>query len=287
MHYDALRTFVTVVEEKNFTRAAEHLFISQPSVSLLIKNLEKEFATTLLIRSPQEVRITPTGEMLYRKAKQILALYEQAHADISDHHHIVKGTLWIAASFTIGEQIIPQVITQLKQQYPQLQIHVKIANTADVIHDITHFTAEIGVIEGETAQTNLTTIPFMQDELLVVASPSLTVSSLYDAHWLIREEGSGTHEFVKQALYENDITPMSFITVGSNQGIKESVMAGLGVSILSKTVVKREIEAGLLIEIPWHHKPLIRSFSYVYESHIAQKRSVQAFVELLNDFSYA
>ncbi len=110
MQLDALKTFITLVEVNNFTKTSEKLHISQPSVSLHIKNLEQELQTTLFIRSPpKSVQITPTGEILYKRAKQIMAIAEAAKEDIAAYHQEVQGTLVIGgASFTIGEYILLQ-----------------------------------------------------------------------------------------------------------------------------------------------------------------------------------
>ena len=110
MQLDALKTFITLVEVNNFTKTSEKLHISQPSVSLHIKNLEQELQTTLFIRSPKSVQITPTGEILYKRAKQIMAIAEAAKEDIAAYHQEVQGTLVIGASFTIGEYILPQLL---------------------------------------------------------------------------------------------------------------------------------------------------------------------------------
>ena len=113
MHYDTLKTFITLVEVKNFTKTAEILRMSQPSVSLHIKNLETEFNTTLFRRSPKSLKITPTGEILYERAKQMITIYEQTRQDILEHHNSIKGELKIGASFTIGEYILPSLLLEL------------------------------------------------------------------------------------------------------------------------------------------------------------------------------
>lgn len=115
MHYDALKTFVTLAEVKNFTKTAELLLMSQPSVSMHIKNLEKEFQTKLFERSPKYLKITPTGEILYDRAKQMITIYEQTRQDILDHHNSIKGELKIGASFTIGEYILPSLLFDLQK----------------------------------------------------------------------------------------------------------------------------------------------------------------------------
>ena len=129
LYYEALRTFVTLVEVKNFTKTAEILHMSQPSVSLHIKNLEKEFQTNLLLRSPKFLQITPTGEILYERAKQMITIYEQAKQEILEQQNTIKGELKIGASFTIGEYVLPYLLFDLHKDFPQLELEVVIGNT--------------------------------------------------------------------------------------------------------------------------------------------------------------
>src|SRR4051812_3861590 len=112
MIVDIMKVFVTVIEQKNFTRAAEILNISQPNVSLHIRNLENEFGTKLIHRSPKQVQITEAGQILYRHAKQILLHFEEARHEINDLRHVVTGKLRVGASFTIGEYILPKVLAE-------------------------------------------------------------------------------------------------------------------------------------------------------------------------------
>lgn len=163
MQYDALKTFITLAEVNNFTKTSEILHISQPSVSLHIKNLEQEFQTTLFIRSPKSVQITPTGQILYERAKQIMAIYGAAKEDILAHHHAIQGTFVIGASFTIGEYILPPILARLQQQFPQLEIQVIIGNTDEIIQSAKLLHIDIGLIEGQSKDKELVIHPFMQD----------------------------------------------------------------------------------------------------------------------------
>lgn len=150
MYYDALKTFVTLAEVKNFTKTAERLRMSQPSVSLHIKNLEKEFRTQLFIRSPKFLQITPTGELLYDRAKQILTIYEQARQQILEHHTTIKGELKIGASFTIGEYILPALLYQLQKNHAELELQVLIGNTEEIVSSVRNYKVDFGLIEGQT-----------------------------------------------------------------------------------------------------------------------------------------
>lgn len=288
MYYDALKTFITLAEMKNFTKASEVLHISQPSVSLHIKNLEKEFQTELFIRSPKHVQITPTGSILYQRAKQIVSLYEQTKEDILAHHQSVQGELRIGASFTIGEYILPAFLSKLQTDFPKLELKVTIGNTVEVVQNVREFQVDIGLIEGQTNDKELSIHPFMQDELFIISSPSypgfksvMTLKDLQNHAWITREEGSGTGEYVNHVIRSNGLKVKSLLTISSNQGIKESVMQGMGISLLSGSVIEREVKHGDLSIVRLENQTFPRTFSYVYSPVMEHKRSVEAFIEVI------
>ena len=288
MYYDALRTFITLAELKNFTKTSEVLHISQPSVSLHIKNLEKEFQTELFIRSPKYVQITPSGNILYNRAKQILSLYEQTKEDILAHHDSIEGELKIGASFTIGEYILPAFLSKLQKDFPKLDLTVIIGNTAEIVRHVREFQVDIGLIEGQTNDKELTIHPFMQDELFIISSPAypgfknnMTLNDLQDHTWITREEGSGTREYINHVIRSNGLKVKSLLTISSNQGVKESVRQGLGISLLSHSVIEREVEHGDLSIVRLENQSFTRTFSYVLSPVMEKKRSVEAFIQAI------
>lgn len=290
MYYDALKTFVTLAEVKNFTKASEHLHISQPSVSLHIKNLEREFQTELFIRSPKHVQITPTGNILYNRAKQMISIYEQTREDILEHHNSIQGELIIGASFTIGEYILPSYLSELQRNFPKLELKVVIGNTEEIVEYVRLFQVDIGLIEGQTNDKELSIHSFMQDELVIISPNSnhlklkgnITMADLQNRTWVTREEGSGTREYLKHFIRTNGLKVKSFLTISSNQGIKESVIQGMGISLLSYSVIERELKHGDLSIIRLENKPFMRTLSYVYSPIMKNKRSVVAIIKVLN-----
>ena len=289
MHYDALTTFVTLAEVKNFTKTAELLHISQPSVSLHIKNLEKEFQTTLFLRSPKSVQITPTGQILYERAKQMLATYAAAKDEIVAHYHAVRGTLTIGASFTIGEYVLPPILARLQQEYPQLELQIIIGNTEEIIHLAKLLQIDIGLIEGQSHDQELIIHPFMQDELFIVAShdhpltkcSSISISELQQQNWIAREPGSGTRIYLEHLFRAYSLQVKSLLTISSNQGIKESVIQGLGLSLLSGCVIKRELKNKDLAIVSLEGQPFTRTFSYLYSPTMKNKRNVEALLTMI------
>jgi len=289
LNFDALKTFVTLAEVKHFTKTAEILTMSQPNVSLHIKNLENELQSKLFTRTPKNLHLTSTGELLYERAKQIISITEKTKQDILDHHHTVKGTIKIGASFTIGEYLIPSLIYDVQQKYPDLEIQVIIGNTEEIVNHVKLFEVDLGLIEGQTNDKEVKTLAFMEDELLIVASPdhpitnkkSVSISDLQNQTWIRRETGSGTREYLEHVIRSNGLKVNSFLTISSNQGVKELIMRDMGLSLLSYSVVKREVELGLLSVIPLDEQSFTRAFSYVYLPMMTDKRNVQAFINAI------
>ncbi|MDE1427560.1 HTH-type transcriptional regulator CysL [Bacillus licheniformis] len=290
MHYDALKTFVTLAEVKNFTKTAELLLMSQPSVSMHIKNLEKEFQTKLLERSPKYLKITPTGEILYDRAKQMITICEQTRQDILDHHNSIKGELKIGASFTIGEYILPSLLFDLQKEYPELELKAVIGNTEEIVQSVRLYKVDIGLIEGQTNEKELSVHAFMQDELFIAASSDhplaakqdVTISDLQNQTWVTREVGSGTREYLNHVIRSNGLKVKSFLTISSNQGIKETLMTGIGLSLLSGSVIERDVQHGNLSVIRLKNQTFNRTLSYIYSPVMQDKKNVKTFINALN-----
>ena len=288
MNNEALKTFVTLAEVKNFTKTAELLLMSQPSVSLHIKNLEKEFQTQLFLRSPKFLKITPTGEILYDRAKQIITIYEQTKQDILEQHNIIKGELKIGASFTIGEYILPSLLIDLQKDYPDLELQVIIGNTEEIVQSVRLFQVDIGLIEGQTNEKELSVHPFLQDELFIISSNDhklankndVTITDLQNQSWITRELGSGTGEYLNHVIRSNGLKVKSLLTISSNQGIKETVINGMGLSLLSRSVIERDVQHKNLSIIKLKNHSFNRTLSYVYSPIMADKKNVKTFISL-------
>lgn len=168
----AFRTFMTLAELKNFTKTAQALYISQPSVSMHIRSLENELNTELFIRSPKKLQITPTGELLYERIKQLFSIYEQTVEDILEIQQSVQGKLSIGASFTVGEYIVPSLMKSMQSAYPEVEFDITIGNTDEIIQLVQQLDVDLGLIEGQTSSKDLHVEPFMEDELFIVAAPN-------------------------------------------------------------------------------------------------------------------
>lgn len=289
MTVESLRVYVTVVEQQSFSRAAEILHLSQPGVSLQIRNLEKEFDVKLMNRSPKWIKLTEAGELLYKRAKEMLNLYESVKLDLARLHDTVSGSLQIGASFTIGEYVLPRLFSSFAKQYPDVEMGITIANSTEIVGAIRDNKIDVGLIEESIESPDLRVVPFMKDELIIVAAEGHPLVSsgvsditlLQDQIWVLRESGSGTRSFSNRFFEQACLRIKRSYEINSSQGVKEAVFAGLGIAILSRWVVRREIEDGMLKEIPIQGLRLERNFSIVQLSNHVPSRANEVFMERL------
>ncbi len=258
MMIESLKVFITVIEQNSFSRAADELFLSQPSVSLHIRNLENEFATKLIHRSPKHLELTASGRILYDRAQEILILYEEAREKINDMRHVVTGTLKIGASFTIGEYILPRFLAEVASEYPNVDVQVTIANTEAIFQALRQNQLDIGLVEGSVNETWLEVEPFMQDEMILILANThplanlakVTPQDLQNQVWILRETGSGTRAFSEQMIQKLDVQMKRSFVFSSSEGVKEAVIHGLGIAIVSRLIVRKELVARELTTIP-------------------------------------
>ncbi|MGG4267710.1 selenium metabolism-associated LysR family transcriptional regulator [Peribacillus simplex] len=290
---DPLKVFVTVIEQKNFSRAGDILNLSQPGVSLHIRNLENELGTKLIYRSPKQVQITEPGKILYRHAKQILNHYETAKREINDFNNVVSGTMKIGASFTIGEYYLPKVLAEYSAQYPMVDIQIIISNSNEVIQGIRSNKLDIGLIEGKTDYRDIDVRPFMNDEMIVVVPPVHPLSQmdiiegtlLQDQTWVLREQGSGTRTYSDKLLSSLELNIKKSFIFSSIQGVKEAVMAGLGIALLSRLTVQKELKSNELKTFHLKNEPIIRPFSIVKKLDFKASKAMNLFLRKVEDFA--
>lgn len=287
MIVESLKVYITVVEQRNFSRAAELLHLSQPGVSLHIRKLEKEFDVKLMHRSPKWVKLTEAGELLYVRAKEMVNLYESAKLDVARLQDDVSGSLQIGASFTIGEYVLPRLFSSFARQYHEVAMEVFIGNSSQVVEAIRDNHLDFGLIEEDIEAQDLTVTPFMKDELIIVAaegyplnaSVNADLEQLQDQVWILREMGSGTRSFSDRFLAQTGLRVNRSYVFNSSQGVKEAVFSGLGIAMLSRWVVKRELSAGMLKEITIPDIHLERNFSLVRRIGHIPTRANEVFAE--------
>lgn len=286
---DPLKIFITVVEHKNFSRAAEELYLSQPSVSLQIRNLENELGTKLMNRSSKHLELTQSGEIFYEYAKNILLLYDKAKEEIDQLSNVVTGGLKVGASNTIGEYILPFVLTEFAAQFPNVGIETSISNTEEISQAVRSNHLDLALVEGDVSHSDLVIRPLMEDEIILVVPnqhalarlPIVTAEHLQDQVWILRESGSGTRAFSDKLIKDRGIHVKKSYILGSGQAVKQAVIAGLGIALVSSWIVRKELNAKELTAIRIKGKRLTRFFSLITSKNHERSKAMEVFTEQL------
>ncbi|RAT98965.1 LysR family transcriptional regulator [Brevibacillus sp. Leaf182] len=284
-----LLVFVTVADRQNFSRAAEELHMTQPAVSQYIHALERTIGTKLLERSNKYVRLNKAGEIVYHHAREILGLYTRMQSLVDDLMNTPSGHLTIGASYTYGEYVLPHVIARLRQYYPMITPTITIHNSTVIAELVAKRQLDVGIVEGEYVDEKMCVEPFADDRMYLIASPEhrlagqteVSIDELMKETWIVREEGSGTREAAEKMFRQLQFTPQKRMEFGSTQVIKESVEAGLGISLLSYWAIRKERRLGTLCTLKVTGTPVTRDFSLVTKSDEFHTKALDIFMDLI------
>ena len=249
-----LKVFRTVAEHLNFRIAAEHLFLTQPAVTLQIKALEDDLGVRLFDRTGNRVSLTPQGSLLLGYAKKIAALVSEAEQELGAEDGKVSGELSLGVSTTIAQYILPRLLGSFLDEHARVEFSLHSGNTSEIVQLLLDNKLSVGLIEGPARDRGIRTEPFMQDELVLIApltlkSDQLSREQLLASNLLMREHGSGSRRVVETALEKAGFRLKSFkkvMNLDSTEAIKSAVEAGLGIGFVSRWAISKEVELGTL-----------------------------------------
>jgi len=281
-----LKVFRAVAEHLNFRKASEHLFLTQPAVTLQIKALENDLGVRLFDRSANRVSLTPQGSILLGYANKIAALASEAEHELGTEKENCLGDLSLGVSTTIAQYVLPRLIGAFLHEHPRVQLSLHSGNTGHIVELLLHRKISIGLIEGPTRERGIHTEPFMQDELVLIASPNfesdhLTTHQLLASNLLVREQGSGSRRVVETTLVEKVGLKIkafkSVMNLDSTEAIKSAVEAGLGIGFVSRWAICKELELGVLKIVEVQGLKISRYFSLISLSGPHQQGPPEAF----------
>jgi DNA-binding transcriptional LysR family regulator len=287
--------FKEVAETKNITLSAKKLHMSQPSISLQIQNLENQYGARFFDRTNKGVSLTKEGEIFYAHVRSVLDILANAKEQISALAKDQRGLIYLGATLTIGEYILPNILAFLYKNHPDVDFKVKIANTESISQDVLEKKMHIGLIEGPVPQhKDLNVESFWEDELLVVlpyfhpwaSRKSITLAELPLERLVTREDGSGTRRVMEMALKERGLDPDQLnvtMELGSTQAIKQLVSAGLGITIISSLTVSRECDQKILKALKIQDAPIYRPLSILTNARTTQTKDERILINLLHD----
>lgn len=292
-----LKVFCTVAETKSFSKTSEIIHLTQPAVSLQIQALEEIYETKLFDRSSSFINLTPSGEILYKYAKDILNLYAEAEKEIGKITGLIKGSITIGASTTIGNYVLPTLIADFRKKHPKIKINVFIGNTKRIVDLLNSGGVDIGLVEGETLKHKMKTDPIITDELTFIVPPFhpwakkkvVSILEVTKEPFILREEGSGTRQMIEKYLSSHGINTGDMriaLVLGSTESIKEAVESGMGISIVSKWAARKEVKYGSLKLITPKEEKILRNFSLIRQKSAVLSHAVDEFLAYLRAYPY-
>ena len=287
-----LEIFVKVAEFGSFSKAAEALYLTQPTVSEHIRTLEDEFGVRLLDRLGRGAAVTRAGALLLSYAQRMLALSREARQAMESFQGRMSGELLIGASTIPGEYVLPALIGRFKEKYPDISISLLIGDSKAAVDWVAEGRAELAVVGARLSVRGIEYKELMPDDLVVVvrgthawhARKQITLEDLQSEPLLIRERGSGTRAALEGALTEVHMDLAAFRIVGemgSTQAIKQAVRSGVGISIISRRAVEDECKAALLSCVKLKDLQVSRYFYLVTHRDRSRSPLAQAFVDFV------
>lgn len=286
-----LNIFIKVYELGSMTLAAESLFVSQPSVSQAIRELETAYNKKLFERYPKNLYPTEEGKLLYKYAKQIFGLMEQVEEEFENISG--GGTLRVGTNISVGTMIMPDISVKMKEDFPNVRIKVDVSGSAALKKKLYRNDIDIAIIEDIQEDTMLVKEVFLKDRIVMVCAPGnpilkrkrVAFEHLKDCEFLLRSKGVGAREQFDHimSIYGQSVEPL---WESNNTGaLINAAKAGLGVAVLPYMLVKKELDNGELEKINVEEKLLARNLNIVYHKDKVFNEWQAAFLDMLRQYS--
>ncbi len=285
-----IQTFIEVARQRSVSKAAQHLFVTQPAVSMQLRQLEEAFGLPLVEPVGRNIRLTQAGEDFLEQAVAAIGQLKNLEALMADHVGMKKGRIDLAVVST-AKYFVPMLLVRFGRQFPGIDVQLKIDNRENVLGLLARNEADLVVMGRASADLDCEAVAFATNPLAIVAAPdhplvrrrTLAFSALGDHRFVVREPGSGTRAAMER-LFAQHQTPLNVVMeMPSNETIKQAVMAGMGLSFLSLRTVRHELASGHIALVDIEGMPLV---GHWYVTHLRQRKlspAARAFKEFLTE----
>lgn len=270
-----LRVFCSVATFSSFTKAAEEMFITQPAVTRNIKELESELGIRLFNRIANKITLTEAGRLLLHYTEHVLVLDKKFMFDLGILKQKFTGDLKLGASTTIGQYVLPPILAKFKNEQPEIELSLLNDNTQRIETALINRQLDLGIVEGNSKNSQLKYIPFIKDEIVAVAHSSqplfekdeITLEELKKIPLVLRELGSGSLEVITDKLKKKNVKLKDLNVVmhlGSTESIKTFLANSNSIGLISINAVSKEIANGEFKIIDITDFDIVRNFYFIH-----------------------
>src|SRR3989440_11918685 len=282
-----LQVFLSVAKHLNYTRAAEEVNLSQPSVSVRMRELERDLGSKLFEQLGKKIALTEGGQLLVPYATRIIATMSDARQAIDELQGLERGLLRIGASTTPGMYLIPQTIAHFKQRYPKIEVHLAVKDTRQIEDGVIRNEFDFGFVGGHLAGDEVDVIPWMTDHLVLVVPSdhilarrkSVKAADLRKEKFILLEPGSATRAAIVKHLQKADLEVETVMEMENPESVKKAVQSGLGIAFISKFAVDTELKARSLVAVRVKGLDINRELKIVYRKDKHLSPAAKAFLE--------
>jgi len=286
-----LRMLKAIATEKNFTKAAELLYVSQPALSKQIKALEKNLDILLINREHNQISLTENGHVFLQYAERILALGEESCRALIDLKNGERGNITVGASQTIGTYLLPRVLVLFAQNYPQIDLKVQVNSTRIIAKNVRNREIDIAIVGGEIPEelkNYLNIENFVEDELSLIISKShpfankkkISKKDLYHLNFITLNSNSTIRKFIDNILTQNEIETKQLkiiMQLNSIEGIKTAVSLGLGAAFVSSAAIEKELKLNTIEILKIENLSITRRLSIISNSECYKSKAFEFF----------
>lgn len=285
-----LQVFESVARHLSHSKAAAELYLTQPAVSMQIKQTEAVLGLPLFEQTGKKLFLTEAGRELLRYSRNILQQIEEMEAVFGEMKGLARGRLDIAV-VSSANYFMPQLLARFFQQHPGIQAALNVANRDTVLKRLEENRADLAIMGQPPAGADMQAEPFLQNPLVVIAPPGhalaqqahITPAQLVSETFLLREPGSGTRSVAERFFASSHTQPPSTMEMDTNEAVKQSVQAGMGLGIISRHSIELELETGRLAVLDAEHFPIMRHWYIVHRKNKRLSGAAQAFRQFLLD----
>lgn len=284
-----LEVFVAIGRQESVSRAAEALSLTQSATSMALAELERQFNTRLFDRYGKRLQLNERGRQILPQAMELIDRAAQLETALAGDTAI--GSLRIGATLTIGNYLATLLIGDYMHRYPGSRVQLGVYNTAQVVEQVAHFKLDFGMIEGDFVHADLDITPWVDDELVVFASPrhplagrtDLTPQDVMGEPWIVRERGSGTRQLFDAAFRHVLFNINIRLELEHTEAIKRAVEAGMGISCISRLALRDAFRRGTLVPLEIPELDLKRQFNFAFHRQKFHSASIEAFLNICRE----
>ena len=283
-----LQVFESVARHLSFTRAAEELHLTQPAVSMQVKQLEAMIELPLFEQIGKKVHLTEAGRTMVRHSRVMMTHLEEIARDINSLKGVEGGHLRICIASTVN-YFATRLLSRFCEQYRKVQISLDVINREELIRRLEVNEPDMVLMGQPPENLDVEATPFKENPLILIANPqhplakkkNIRIGKLDEETFVMREPGSGTRSAMMRLFEEHSVKPGHSIQLSSNETIKQSVEAGLGLAVVSAHTVELELQAGRLVSLDVQHFPLMRQWYVCYRRGKRLTPTAQVFLEFV------